>query len=42
MHVGNNKDIQDDRKCDFNNVKFKIINQKTIEDFKIMLIYRIE
>ena len=42
MHVGTNKNIQDDRKCDFNNVKFKIINQKTIEDFKITLIYRIE
>ena len=42
MHVGTNKNIQYDRKCDFNNVKFKIINQKTIEDFKITLIYRIE
>ena len=42
MHVGTNKNIQDDRKCDFNNVEFKIINQKTIEDFKITLIYRIE
>jgi hypothetical protein len=40
MHVGTNKNIQDDRKCDFNNVNFKIINQKTIGDFKITLIYR--
>lgn len=42
MHVGSNKNIQNDRKCDFNNEKFKVINQKVIEDFKITLIYRIE
>jgi hypothetical protein len=42
MHVGSDKSIQNNKKCDFNNKQFKIINEKVIEDFKIILIYRIK
>jgi hypothetical protein len=38
MHVGNNKSVQNDDKCLFNDKKFKIIKETSIEDFKITLI----
>ena len=42
MHVGSNKNIQNNKKCVFNNQNFKIINQVLIEDFKITLISRVK
>jgi hypothetical protein len=42
MHVGSYKNIQNDKKCVFNNQNFKIINQTLIEDFKIILISRVK
>ena len=42
MHVGSDKNIQDDKKCVLNNQDFKIINQTLIKDFKIILISRVK
>lgn len=41
MHVGTNKNIQNNSKCNFNNKNFKIIEKKSIQDFKIILIEKI-
>jgi hypothetical protein len=42
MHVGSDKNIQNDKKCVLNNQNFKIINQTLIKDFKIILISRVK
>jgi len=42
MHVGSDKNIQNDKKCVLNNQDFKIINQTLIKDFKIILISRVK
>jgi hypothetical protein len=42
MHVGNNKTIQNDDKCSFNDKKFKIIKETSIKDFKIALIQNLK
>ena len=42
MHVGNNKTIQNDDKCSFNDKKFKIIKETSIKDFKIALVQNLK
>jgi len=42
MHVGNDKNIQNNDKCSFKDKKFQIIKEISIEDFKIILIQNLK